>query len=304
MKNYEPIPEHLIIRQFEDFLYSSEIPPVKPIDIVLDKKVRYQTEGDKGSETSAVYCVHSDGYPAGYILSFRHSLVINWKFDIEALKQEKEYDALYKRVKTEEYRKQAEQISLNNEQRDKQERINAAGKAKRIYDNASELTGNHAYLQRKQVRRHEGVKVLDGNLLIPLRNIKGEFMSYQTIPAEKGAKKLFCHDAPASEAFYSMGLDELEHFGLDAVLGHAHNPAASVLEPDSPQLGVCPRAESSKSITQFLFTFWCGGDCGCQEFCGISGEMFSPCRRGNAVNEFVIFMEHALQCTVAGVIYH
>ena len=210
MKNYEPIPEHLIIRQFEDFLYSSEIPPIKPIDIVLDKKVRYQTEGDKGSETSAVYCVHSDGYPAGYILSFRHSLIINWKFDIEALKQEKEYDALYKRVKTEEYRKQAEQIRLNNEQRDKQERINAAAKAKRIYDNASELTGNHAYLQRKQVRRHEGVKELDGNLLIPLRNIKGEFMSYQTIPVEKGAKKLFCHDAPASEAFYSMGLDELE----------------------------------------------------------------------------------------------
>ena len=207
MTDYDPIPEDLIIKQFEEFLYSSDNAPLEPINIILDKKMRYQVKGDKGRETGAVYCVHSDGYPAGYVNNYRDSVYLTWKFDIEELKQNKKYEKLYKQVQTPEYKKYAEERRKQHELEEKQETIDAVKRAQEIYNKAKDFTGEHDYLKRKQVKAHEGVKILNGALLIPLRNINGEFMSYQRIKPD--GDKLYAKDALTGEAFYSMGLDEL-----------------------------------------------------------------------------------------------
>ena len=111
---YEPVPENLIIEQFTEFLYSAEFGSLAPdsnINLVLDKKTRYKVQSDKGSKTSGVYMIHSDGCPAGYAINYKVSgEAFNWRFDFEKLKGDSKYNKLYALAQTPEFKAEAERV--------------------------------------------------------------------------------------------------------------------------------------------------------------------------------------------------
>ena len=113
MRNFDKIPVDLIEKQFLAFLYSRHegLCPRKDLDqLKLDTKTRYQTKGDKGSETSAVYCVYTDGWPAGYVRSFRTDDYCEWKFDMTELRGIPSQKKLYDNVTSSEFKEYARQV--------------------------------------------------------------------------------------------------------------------------------------------------------------------------------------------------
>ena len=101
------IPIELIERQVLEAMREAGIPPLRDTRLVIDGALhRYAVEGDKGRETAGAYVIHPDGFPGGYISSWRHGVEVRWKFDLEALDAE-----MYKRCKMPDFRKQAEEAT-------------------------------------------------------------------------------------------------------------------------------------------------------------------------------------------------
>ncbi|MBQ6910345.1 MAG: toprim domain-containing protein, partial [Synergistaceae bacterium] len=212
---YEAVPENLIIEQFAEFLYSAEfgaLAPAENINLVLDKKTRYKTQGDKGSKTSGIYMIHSDGCPAGYAINYKISgEAFNWRFDFEKLKGDKKYNKFYDISQTPEFKAEAERVKREHEAREAKEKAEALDKAKKEFVNAPKLINPELeYLKRKKVKIFGELKSdAKGNIILPLKNIKGEFMSLQRIAPDGG--KLFATDAVTAGAFFNIDLDKAKN---------------------------------------------------------------------------------------------
>ena len=209
---YERVPENLIIEQFTEFLYSAEggaLAPIESIDLILDKKVRYKVEGDKGSKTSGEYLIHSDGCPAGYVINYKYSSdAFTWRFDFKNLKGDKQYDKYYAMSQTPEFKAEAKRIQEERKKQEAQVKTDALIRAKKEFDNAPKLINPElAYLKDKHVGIHGELKSdSEGNILLPLRNIHGEFKSMQRILPD-GSKR-FAKDTSPSGAFFNIDLDK------------------------------------------------------------------------------------------------
>lgn len=214
-QNYEPVPENLIIEQFTEFLYSAEFGSLAPesnINLVLDKKTCYKVQSDKGSKTSGVYMIHSDGCPAGYAINYKVSgEAFNWRFDFEKLKGDTKYNKLYALAQTPEFKAEAERVKKEHEKQEAQEKAEALEKDKKEFAGAVKLINPELeYLKRKKVKIFGELKSdAKGNIILPLRNIKGEFMSLQRI-APSG-DKLFATDAVTAGAFFNIDLDKAKN---------------------------------------------------------------------------------------------
>ena len=212
---YEAVPENLIIEQFAEFLYSAEfgaLAPAENINLVLDKKTRYKTQGDKGSKTSGIYMIHSDGCPAGYAINYKISgEAFNWRFDFEKLKGDKKYNKFYDISQTPEFKAEAERVKREHEAREAKEKAEALEKAKKEFASAVKLINPELeYLKRKKVKIFGELKSdAKGNIILPLKNIKGEFMSLQRIAPDGG--KLFATDAVTAGAFFNIDLDKAKN---------------------------------------------------------------------------------------------
>ncbi|MBR1418689.1 MAG: AAA family ATPase [Synergistaceae bacterium] len=209
---YERVPENLIMEQFTEFLYSAEggaLAPIESIDLILDKKVRYKVEGDKGSKTSGEYLIHSDGCPAGYVINYKYSSdAFTWRFDFKNLKGDKQYDKYYALSQTPEFKAEAKRIQEERKKQDAQVKADALIRAKKEFDNAPKLINPELdYLKDKHVGIHGELKSdKDGNILLPLRDIRGEFKSMQRILPD-GSKR-FAKDTSPSGAFFNIDLDK------------------------------------------------------------------------------------------------
>lgn len=62
----------------------------------------------------------------------------------------------------------------------------------------------HAYLERKGVGAQE-VKIENGNVVVPARDIHGKLWTLQTIPAKEGGKKLFVKHGQKNACFHLLG---------------------------------------------------------------------------------------------------
>jgi len=229
MKNYEPVPTDLIEKQFTEFLYSIDggaYAPSGEFNLILDKKTRYQVEGDKGRKTTGVYMVHSDGYPAGYVINYRiSSEPIKWKFDNEVLKADKKYFALYNIMQTPEFKAEAERVRQEREAKEAAEKLKATNKAKAEWDGAQPATDEHAYLKRKNVKSY-GLKVnREGALLVDFYNVEQEFKGTQRI--FKDGFKPYADGCDKRGAFHIMdGEPIIDKEGI--ILAEGYATAASI----------------------------------------------------------------------------
>ena len=194
------IPIELIERQVLEAMREAGIPPLRDTRLVIDGALhRYAVEGDKGRETAGAYVIHPDGFPGGYISSWRHGVEVRWKFDLETLDAE-----MYKRCKMPEFRKQAEEAQRKRDADRKKAQSVASEDARIRFEAAQTAPEDHEYLRRKNVPSY-GLRCREGALLVPLRDIEGHFKTFQTI-APDGTKRYF-YGAPVGGAFCAIGSD-------------------------------------------------------------------------------------------------
>ena len=215
MANYQPVPEHLIKEQFAEFLNSAEggaLAPINNIELVLDKETRYCVAGDQNKRESAVageYCIHSDGCPAGYAINYKYSSdAVKWRFDFKALKGDKQYDKYYAMSQTPEFKAEAKRVQDEHKEQEARAKAEGLANAKAEFNNAPKLINPELkYLKNKKVGIHGELKSDKyGNILLPLRNIRGEFKSMQRILPD-GSKR-FAKDTSTSGAFFNIDLDK------------------------------------------------------------------------------------------------
>lgn len=184
---------------------------------------RYAVEGDKHGETSGVYVLHSDGFPAGYFQNWRTGVKLSWRFNATNLTQEqRDY------LNSDEYRKAEEAKRKKRDAEDRKRKAEASENARIRYESYLDGDFSHEYLQRKAVDRYDGVRldINENRLVIPLRNIEGKLLSLQWIYAD-GTKK-FYYGAPLEGAFFGITLDRLNNENNILLLAEGYATAAKV----------------------------------------------------------------------------
>lgn len=167
---------------------------VPPEHLIADGKIhRCDAEGKHGKR-DASYLLHMDGIPSGGVENFRDG--IGWEnwcskdlLDISPL----EYAHYQACVKEAERTREAEL---------KQRRAEARDEAERIWDDAKPCT-SHPYLERKRVKPH-GLRALDGEIVIPMRDEAGEIHSVQRIDAT--GSKLYLSGGRKAGCWYTIGV--------------------------------------------------------------------------------------------------
>lgn len=191
-------------RQFIDFMERLGIQPHDDRDIILDGELhRYRTHDDRASDLSGAYCVHVEGYPAGFVQDWRKGIKETWKYDMSGLDEEQR---TY--FNSPEFRKKADEERRKAEAHREALRAQRTQLARQLWDRLPEAPANHPYLQRKHVQSY-GLRFNPetGDLAVPLKNVKGLLMSIQWIPAEQAKHKLFYEGASLKGAFWSAGLE-------------------------------------------------------------------------------------------------
>lgn len=175
---------------FRDAIAAAGLTP--PGEILDDgKRHRFSSNGRKGDE-SGWYILYGDDRPAGAFGCWRESLTVNWKHDAP------------KRDYTPEERAAWKQRKQDIERQREQERAEATAQAAAI---AADLWARaepapHDYLARKQIDCI-GARVLDGELLVPMKHSARELVGMQRILRDGG--KFFVKGSPLSGAYCTLG---------------------------------------------------------------------------------------------------
>ena len=184
-------------RQIYSFMRSIPFPPIENKPIELDgKKHRFKIDGDKHSETSGEYKFYTDGVPAGYALSYRSGECINWSYQFP---QSGDFKLSKKQLR--EFHQQALAQRKERAAKIEQEQKEHSAEAEKIFNLAQPVTKStqHPYLQDKQITGSNAHIDSNNNLLIPIRDIDGHFLTIQTIDTD-GHKKFF-YGAPIRGGF-------------------------------------------------------------------------------------------------------
>ena len=224
-------------QQILDFMLSLEIQPYDESDLILDGELRrYRIHDDKSSEKSGAYCIHSDGWPAGFVQDWRKGIKENWRYDISGLDDEQR-----KYFNSEEYRKKCEEQERRAEAARKAKHLERSGFARKLWEKLQPAPEDHPYLQRKHVNSYglrfnpswyDGpIDSLKDCLAVPLKDKDGQLMSIQWIPADSGQHKLFYQGAELKGAFFSIELEKLKTNSAQVVLlGEGYATMAKVHE--------------------------------------------------------------------------
>lgn len=138
------------------------------------------------------YMGHLDGKPAGVIINFKTSEHLTWKYSGgHTLSSESLRELHTKALLQQEAR--AKERAARQEQ--------TAVRCQEIWEKATPLPRGHAYLQQKGVdfaQVRDGLKMdAKGNILVPMRDLKGKIHSLQTIIQDNTTQKsvkLFAKD--------------------------------------------------------------------------------------------------------------
>jgi putative DNA primase/helicase len=177
--------------QIAVFMEANGIMPPRD-GLILDGVVhRFAVERDKGAAKSGAYCIHLDGWPAGWVQDFHLGDPIKWRYDTGNLDANARAE-WGRRVKSSEITtKRAEEESQRQE-----ERRQALASAWSIYESARpiEEAPDHPYLLAKHVRpvgplrvgdvpssKTPG-KIIHDVLLIPCFSVlSGEFVALHRV---------------------------------------------------------------------------------------------------------------------------
>jgi putative DNA primase/helicase len=172
--------------QFRDAIAAAGLTP--PAEIIGDGKVhRFSTNGRK-SDDSGWYYFHDDERPYGEFGCHRSSLSCEWKGQRTNQKV------------TDEDRQRWAEARRKREADQQAEREACAAAAADMWSRA--VPAPHPYAERKLIET-TGTRVLDGELLVPLRHGPGALVGLQRIKAD-GAK-LFLKGTPAGGAYTVLG---------------------------------------------------------------------------------------------------
>lgn len=210
--------EDEIRRQVLDLMHQNSIAPYGDIDIQLDGKVhRFRTADDKPSEKSGGYFVDITEWPFGFVQDWRlNQQHIDFSFKRERLDEEG------KKFFDDKKYNEAIQRSLQR-QKDLREKQEAEKEKSRItaidrYKQLPNASNDFPYLKKKEIILPEideidysGIKYdkKDNKICIPLKDINGDYRSFQWID-ENGSKKFQFNTSP-SGAFYNLDLSTLEY---------------------------------------------------------------------------------------------
>lgn len=138
------------------------------------------------------YMGHLDGKPAGVIINFRTSENLTWKYSgghtltSESLAELRAKAQIQQEARAQERAARQEQTAL---------------RCQEIWEKATPLPKGHTYLQQKGVdfaQVRDGLKMdTKGNILVPMRDLKGKIHSLQTIIQDNTTQKnvkLFAKD--------------------------------------------------------------------------------------------------------------
>lgn len=162
-----------------------------PDDIVDDGELhRFAPNGNPRDKT-AFYWIHGDERPIGGFGCWKHQIKERWSAGRREFTPEEKAAWRAKMQQAEAKRAEAERIA----------RERAAADAADMWGRA-EATDDHPYLLKKNVPSY-GLRVLDGELLVPMRAGPGAYVGLQRITAD-GDKK-FLRGTPAGGAYHVIG---------------------------------------------------------------------------------------------------
>lgn len=178
------------VADFQTQMASVGINP--PEEIIPDGFIhRFSSNGKRG-DTSGWYVLYADPVLAGAFGCWRSQISEKW-----CSKTASDLSA-------DDQRKLTKQFEKAKEARDKDlkdQQALAARKAQNAWTNAHPVE-THSYLQRKRVSSH-GLRISDGDLLIPIFNANGVLTSLQSIDAV--GKKRFMSGGQVAGCFFTFG---------------------------------------------------------------------------------------------------
>jgi len=140
------------------------------------------------------------------------------------------------------YQQRIEQAKQEREQQIKQDRTDAANRAKAIWDNAEPAPAEHPYLQKKQVQSH-GLRIYKDMLICPVY-INSQLRSLQFITTDK---KRFLKNGEMSGGYYPIGTPEEKVFICE---GFA--TAATVREVTGEAVVVAYNAKNLIKVAKYI----------------------------------------------------
>lgn len=173
-------------QQFIDAIRAAGLNP--PTSIIPDGEIhRFSTKGKR--DEAGWYVFYDDNTPAGAFGDWRTGLSQNWRADI---------GRKLSATEEAEHRKRIEEIQRKREAEREQRRIEAKNLANEMLSKATDASG-HPYLQAKGIIGY-GIKQLDGEILVPMRDTNKEIASLQRIRAD--GSKLFLSGTSFGDGLY------------------------------------------------------------------------------------------------------
>lgn len=176
-------------QEFLDAIAASGLTP--PDEIIGDGKIQRFSSNGNPRDKAGWYVFHDDERPAGRFGCNRAQIDATW-----SSKNKREFTPEEKIA----WRKKMDDAKSQREADVARERAECAERAAKMWEQAHETS--HPYGVRKQVGT-EGTRVLNGELLIPLRHGPGPIVGLQRIMAD-GEKK-FLKGTPISGAYTVLG---------------------------------------------------------------------------------------------------
>lgn len=169
---------------------------VPPDNIVADgKRHRFSSTGAKGDQ-NGWYVLYGDNMPAGAFGCWKNSINEKWKSSEKKTFTPEQRAAYAQRIKD------VEQERADAEQRD---RDYAKKTSAEMWARAGDVPPDHPYITRKQIQPI-GIKMLDGELLIPVRSDSKTMVGLQKIPFEVGGTKKPVFGTPMQGGYFTLGI--------------------------------------------------------------------------------------------------
>jgi putative DNA primase/helicase len=177
---------------FADAMRKAGIAP--PAEIIDDGKIhRFHVTGDSPRSKNGWYIFHADNPPAGQFGCWKRRISETWCAKPEGAILPTERQLLHQR--SEEVRRQ------RNDERER-ERAECQSWCTKRWRQGKEASDAHPYLKRKGVSAH-GLRLLRGNLMVPLLDVEGTIHGLQFIRPD-GVKK-FKRGTVKKGHFYAIG---------------------------------------------------------------------------------------------------
>lgn len=168
---------HEIINKFKEAMNLAGVTP--PADIIADGKIhRFSTNGRPSNE-NGWYILHLDGVPAGSFGDWQKDISLTWCAKSRNQMRAEEWT---------EHNQRLECIQKNRADAQYRKQLEAAIKARKIWDLSEPADPYHPYLIKKRIMPFSARQQRE-SLILPVIGIDGQICSLQFIDS-KGVKRL------------------------------------------------------------------------------------------------------------------